>query len=553
MKGYEYLSAIFNAYGTTHMFFQEVSMNKTIHYAKEKYGIESILAHTEGAAGYMADGYARVTGKPGVVAAQSVGAANLVGGIQDASFAKVPVIALTGRKPASHQYKNAYQEADHRALYSGVTKFNAEINDPQELPFLVRQCYKQSVTGKPGPVHLDLQGFDGLDSEMSDINEEFCAEPVYGNYPPFRPSAEAPLIANAADLIGEAKKPLIVIGRGAYMSDAGEAIEKLAKKADIPFVTTPDGKTVVDESDEYWAGIVGQYGMDCGNKAAMAADLVIFIGTQASDQTTCDWNAPAHTTKVIQIDIEPSELCKNYPDSVGLPGDAAIVTGQLADAAAEKKNPEWRAEVKAMVEDTLNEQNAVKAIEGEPIRTEYLCKVVGDVLPDDAILVSDTGFGAIWSATMIRMKKSQSYIRAAGSLGWAYPASLGAKCGAPERPVVCFIGDGGFYYHLPEMETAMRNGINTVTVINNNSTYSQCTGCLTFGYSDAPEKGVEKITFETMNFAKVAEDFGVLGIRVEKSEDIAPAIEKALAAGRPAVVEVVTADAATCQPLPAIK
>lgn len=552
MTAYEYMARLLKEYGTSHVFFQEVMMRLTAKEAKEKYGVDFILAHSEGAAGYMADGYARASGRPGMALAQSVGAANLVGGIQDAWFATVPVIALTGKKFPSHQYKNAYQECDHKALYEGVTKFHAEVTDAQQLPFLFRQCYREAVTGKPRPVHLDLPGLAAIETEMNEITEEFRAEPIFGKYPPFRPQAEPELVSRAAEALSKSEKPVIVAGRGAYISGAGEEIASLAAKCDIPVVTSPDGKTVFDETDERWCGIVGGYGMECANKTVRNADLVIFIGTQTADQTTLDWSVPENNVKVIQIDISPAELGKNYPDSVGLPGDAKTITRQLSEAADPAKHYEWREKTAGFVKETLAAQERVMGIEASPIRTEHLCKMISENLPEDVLLVADTGYAAIWSATMIRMKSTQRYMRAAGSLGWAYPASLGAKCGAPERPVMCFTGDGGFYYHLAEMETAMRYGINTVTVINNNGVLSQCVPSMRSMYHEKPDAGEKMLTFYPINFADIARQFGLFAVRVEKAEDIGSAIQEALRAGRPALVEVMTADARTSAPLPAI-
>jgi len=234
-------------------------------------------------------------------------------------------------------------------------------------------------------------------------------------------------------------------------------------------------------------------------------------------------------------------------------GDAQTVVTQLVEATDAGKRPDWRAEANGYVQATLVRQQALMDDKSSPIRTEHLCDQVSRALPDNALLVADTGYSAIWSATMIRMKPSQRYIRAAGSLGWSYPASMGAKCGVPDRPVVCFIGDGGFFYHLPEMETAVRYGINTVTVINNNGLLSQCAPSIKSMYPDRQAEAVKMITFHPVNFTRVAEEFGLHAVRVEKAEDIAPAIQNALTCGKPAIVEVMTANTDDSHPLPAVE
>lgn len=544
MKGYQYISKAFKEYGVTHVFYIEAILRMAMKEMDEM-GIKSVMAHSENAAGYMADGYARISGKPGICAAQSIGSANLAGGIQDAWLANTPVIAITGKKTASYQYRNSYQEADHRLIYEGLTKFNAEVTQPDQLPHVLRQAFRAATTGKPRPVHIDITDHRGRYIEVSNMTEPLLVEKTYSKYPAFRPAAESEKVAEAVKAINEAQKPVILAGRGAIVSDARKEVYELAVKGDIPVVTSPDGKTIIDETDSLWAGIAGSYGMDCANKTLKNADLVICIGAQTGDQITHDWNIPKIETKFVQIDIEASELGRNYPNTVGLLGDVKVVAAQLVEKIEKKKRPEWRNHVSAFLKATLAAYEQYMKSDDAPIRPERLCVEISKALPDDAVLVSDTGFSAVWSSTMIRMRPSQRYLRAAGSLGWAFPGSLGVKCGAPERPVVCFIGDGGFYYHLSEMETAVRYGINTVTVINNNQVLAQCLIDLNQVNRDREDKGTPKVTFTAVNFSEIAEKMGCLGIRITKAKDIGPAIKKALAANRPAVIEVVTDGTAT--------
>jgi acetolactate synthase-1/2/3 large subunit len=547
MYGYEYIARFFKEYGLTHYFYIEAMLRIA---AKEMgaAGIHGILAHSENAAGYMADGYARVTGKPGVCMAQSIGAANLAGGIYDAFLACSPVIAITGKKRPPFQYKNSYQEADHRLLYEGITKFNAEYTNEQQLPFLLRQCYRAAVTGKPRPVHLDLPNRMGRIAEMAEIKEPLYVEEIYKKFPAYRSAASEKLIASAVIAIKKSERPVIVAGRGASVSGAGPEIHGLAKKADIPVVTSPDGKTLINEYDSLWAGIVGDYGMDCANKTVARADLVIFIGTQTADQTTLNWTIPLPTVKTIQIDIDPSELGKNYPNCVGLLGDAKTVCAQLVQAVEDAKRPAWRQEAVSFVKVTLDEYQKLQVSDGAPIHPARLCNEISKALPDNAILFADTGFSAVWTATMLRMKSSQRYFRAAGSLGWAFPASLGAKCALLDIPVFCFAGDAAFFYHLSEMETALRYGIKTVTFINNNQILGQSSGGIKAVYKDDPSKAAARYQFLDLNLSKIAQDFGFAGIRVEKPGDIAGAITNAVQLDKPVIVEVMTDKNATVQP-----
>ena len=539
LQGFEYIANILQQYGVTHLFYMEAMLRMTLRELAQ-IGVKGILAHSENAAGYMADGYARISGRPGLCMCQSIGATNLAGGIQDAWFANAPVIALTGKKTAPFQYKHSYQEADHRLLYESITKFNADLAQPDQLPFLLRQCFREAVSGKPRPVHLDIPNEMGRVAELAVINEPLCVEETYKKYPAFRPAAEQSRIEEASETINQASRPVIVAGRGARISDASAEIYELARKGDIPVITTPDGKTLINEGDSLWAGITGNYGMACANKTLSRADLVIFMGTQTSDQTTLNWTAPLPEVRVVQIDIDASELGRGYPNSVGLLGDAKTVTAQLANHIAQNNHPQWREEVTAYVCATLAEYERRLTCDSTPVRPERLCLEIGQVLPDDAVLVSDTGYSAIWTATMLRMRPTQRYLRAAGSLGWAFPASLGVKCGAPERPVVCFTGDGAIFYHLSEMETACRYGINTVTIINNNRALGQCRRNIRKLFEDNPERAEPYYTFTSINLSRIAQEFGCFAVRVERPEDIGPAVQQALAAGKPAVVEVIT-------------
>lgn len=539
LDGYEYIARTMQGYGVDHVFYVE-AMLRMVNKKFGEMGIKRIMAHSENAAAYMADGYARMSGKPGFCMSQSIGAANLAGGIHEAWLANSPVIAFTGKKIPEYQYRGSYQEADHRLLYEGITKFNADISTAKQLPVVLRQCFRAAVTGKPRPVHADLSNHTGRVIEVGTVEQPVFVEPIYSKYPPFRPAAEKKMLDSAVAAIDEAERPVIVIGRGAAISGAGEEIFELAQKGDIPIVTSPDGKALIDETEQLWCGIVGAYGMDCANKIVMRADLVIFIGTQTGDQTTFDWNVPSIDTKVIQVDIDPVELGKNYPNSIGLLGDAKVVTQQLIDKIEYKLRESWRQECKVLVKTTLEKYEEYRKSDVLPMRPERLCEEISKALPNNAVLVADTGYSAVWSATMLRMKPGQKYFRAAGSLGWSYPASLGIKCASKDRPVVCFTGDGAFYYHLNEMETAIRNNINTVTIINNNNGLVQCRPDLSLVYKDTPEKMPKRFHFPDIDFCQIAETYGCHAIRADEPAAVEAALKEALNCERPTVIDART-------------
>lgn len=538
MYGYEFIAQTFVNYGVSHVFYVEAIL-RMARREMEKHGIKGIMAHTENAAGYMADGYARATNKPGICMCQSVGSANLVGGIQDAWFANSPVIAITGKKPPDHQYKNCYQEGNHTQLFDGVTKFNADASDAGQIPFLLNQCFREATSGKPRPVHIDITNHMGRIAEKTILNESsILVDSKYSMCPSHRFKCPEKNIEEAAFALDKACQPIIVAGRGAVFSGAGEEILALARKCDIPIATSPDGKGIFDENDDIWAGIVGQYGMDCGNKAVSNADLVLFIGTQTSDQTTYDWRVPSKMTRVIQIDIEPTELGKNYPNSIGLLGDAKIVVNQLVESVRPAKHTEWRKVVSDMVRSSLMFYESF-GLNSPLVNPAKLCSELSSALPTDAVLVADTGFSAEWTSSLVRMRPGQKYLRAAGSLGWSIPASLGVKCGVGEKPVFVFCGDGAAYYHISELETAARYNIPIVLIVNNNGILGQCSGDIDNVYKGEKEKSCQHYTFSEISFSRIASELGCLSIgsSIEEFREVIPDVANN---NRPTVIEVST-------------
>ena len=541
MTGGRFIAETFKGYGLTHVFFVEAILRQVL-VAMEGLGIKRVLAHTEKAAVYMADGYARVSRRPGLCMAQSVGAANLASGLQDACLGLSPVVAITGRRPALALHRNAYQEIDHLPLFAPVTKFNAAVETVEQLPFLLRQAFREATSGAPGPAHLDVTDHIGRVLEREEAELEVIVEEPFTRYPAVRSLPEETSLREAARILEQAVRPVIVAGGGAAASGAGPEITALAERLSIPVATSLAGKGTILETHPLSLGVVGTYSRWCANRVVSEADLVLFIGSRTGDQVTNEWKIPRLGTPVIQIDLNPAELGRNYPNTVSLLGDARETVRRLSGLLA-GKNPktEWARHAQQIVQDWHRELAPLRNSDALPIGPERLCKEITEALPPDGILVSDTGFAGIWTGTMVYLTHpGQTYIRAAGSLGWAFPAALGAKCAAPDRPVICFTGDGGFWYHWSEMETAMRCGIRTVTVINNNSCLSQPKRSIHRAYGERPGSPGDLYLFRSTHFARIAEEMGCLGIRVERPAELPGALKRALAADRPVIVDVVT-------------
>jgi acetolactate synthase-1/2/3 large subunit len=475
----------------------------------------------------MADGYARASRRPGICLCQDIGTTNLAAGLRDARMSGSPVIAITGGQNDAPRYRHAYQNAEDFTAWDGVTKANYSVDSVDRFPDLLRQAFRTSTSGAPGPVHLELRGNAG---QMLEKEGEFdlVFEKRFAQFPSFRPEAEPAAVRAAIAALSQAAKPIIVAGGGAVSSGAGAEIIKLAEMLSIPIATSLHAKALVPDNHPLAVGVPGSYSRWCANQAVAAADLVFFIGSHAGGQVTNGWQIPKKGTPTIQLDIDADELGRNYPNAVSLQGDARVTLQKLIDAVGGQtpRRAEWLEQVRSYVNDYWAESEPLRNSDAVPIRPERICKELEEWLPADATLVVDTFHAAIWTAQMTRLTKpGQRYLRCGGSLGWAFPATLGAKAALPDKPVVGFCGDAGFYYHMAELETAARLRLNLVMVVNNNHSGGV----------------IENARFEqSVNFAKVADSMGCVGFRVEKAADLQPALNKALAAGRPAVVEVLS-------------
>ncbi|MBM3926364.1 MAG: thiamine pyrophosphate-binding protein [SAR202 cluster bacterium] len=542
MTGARFIAETFKGYGVSTVFFVP-SILKLGLVEMEKVGIRRILCHSEKSAAYMADAYARVTHRPGVAMAQSVGAANLASGLQDAYLASSPVIAISGRAPMAKRPNHNYQEIDHRPLYDPVTKYNVYVDTPQQLAPHLRQAFREAVSGTPGPVHLDLSGIRGEEVTEVEADYDVIIEETFASYPPFRPEPESERVRQAARLLAQAQRPVMVAGGGATASGASAEVVKLAEMLSMPVATALNGKNLIPDNHPLSVGVVGTYSRWCANQVVYEADLVLYVGSQTSDQSTNVWTTPKKGTKVIQIDINPEELGRSYPNVVSLMGDARQTLRKIIEASEAISRPSWTKRAQDLVKQWRQELEPKMTSQDAPTRPERLCRELSNWLPGNSVLVSDTGHAGIWTGTMVDLTQpGQTFIRCAGSLGWGFPAALGAKAAAPERPVVCFTGDGGMWYHIGELETAVRSGLNAIIVVNNNRSLNQDRAGVERAYGSAPGNKEEIWVFNDVDFAKVAQSMGAAGIRVNKPGQLKGALEQALEESKrkPVVVDVVT-------------
>jgi acetolactate synthase-1/2/3 large subunit len=544
MTGAECLAEMLGGYGVTHVFMVPAVLRRTFAEMERRTKIARIHTHGEKSAAYMADGYARASGKPGICMAQVIGALNLAAGLRDAFLAHSPVIAMTGGREPKTKFRKVYQEIDDMPAFEPVTKFNATIDDVTRFPDMVRQAFRVAVSGTPGPVHLQFRGNEGqIDAEEAEL--EPLVEPLFRQVPPFRPEPEGASMMAALAHLQEAKHPVIVAGGGVRASGAGSELVELAETLQIPVATSLNGKDCISGNHSLSVGVVGSYSRESANRVVGAADLVCFIGTETGGMTTHFWAVPKIGTPAVQIDINPEALGRNYPLLAAVNGDAKATLALMldnADKGSAERRKAWIAQVQSICREWMAKYQPALDSDAVPIPPERICRELTRHLPDDAIVVVDTGHAGMWMGGFYDLTSPrQSYMRSAGHLGWAFAAGLGAKCACPERPVVTFTGDAGFWYHIAEVETAVRWKINAVTVVNNNASGNQSKRGFDRAYGgQQTEQARELWTYNKMNFARLAEDMGALGIRVEQPGEIAGAIERALKAGRPVVIDVVT-------------
>lgn len=501
--------------------------------------IKRVLAHAEKSAAYMADGYARASGKPGICAAQAVGAANLAAGLRDALMGNSPVIALSGGRKSMEKHKGAYQENDDFPVFQALTKANFQVDQVERLPDLMRQAFREATTGNPGPVNLQLAGNNGqIEDDYADL--EVLVEERYGKTPSHRFTPPLEEVKEAISKINTAKKPVIILGGGARISDAGDEALEFSKKTGIPIATSVASYNLIPEDYELYIGVPGSYSRECTNKILTDADLFIFIGSSTGGQVTHFWKIPSKDTRVIQIGIDPSDLGRNYPNDISLLGDAKSTLQMLLKEDLKRLDiDDWRSHSIGLVKDWKDSLKPLRESNNIPVRPERMMKELSEIIPEGSVVVSDTGHTAMWTVQNLWLNKKWNFIRCAGSLGWGFPAAMGAKCAFPNKDVYCLTGDGGLWYHFTELETAVRCDIPTITIVNNNNALNQEHDIFMNAYDGKPSnRWTEMWYFNKVSFAELANNMGAFGISVTDPNDIKDAVKEAKKSKKPAIVEI---------------
>ena len=538
ITGAQALAAALRAHDVTHIFFVTGSP-AGLWPAFEAAGIELILARSEMAAAYMADGYARLSGKPGVCFGQpGPAAANLAAGVAEPWMASSAVIAITGSRDSRFHHTNAYQELDQLGLFQSVSKYNVQVRHTARIRETVRNAFRIAVSGNPRPVHLDFIDEAVVGETESRVLGE---SDLYQTYPGSRTRPDEAAVQSACARLQQAERPIIVAGHGAVMSQAWDEILELAEQLSIPVATTLSGKGSIAETHPLALGVVGQYSRNCTNQIVSEADLVFFIGCKTGGLATNNQQVPAKGTPIIHLDIDTHEIGRNYPTEAAIVGDAKLglqaCLTELRKINSVPSNAGWAEYVQQVVGDWRREAASIMRSDQSPIHPARVIRELRAYLDDEDIVVADTGYMGAWVGALFETRiPGRTIIRAAGSLGWGLPAAIGAKSAAPDRRVLAVSGDGGVGYHLMEMETAVRCEVPFVAVIFNNRALAFEYHVQKYLYGGKAESTNR---FSDVDYAQVAQDLGAFGRRVEQPEEIRGALDDAFQSGKPALLDVI--------------
>jgi acetolactate synthase-1/2/3 large subunit len=513
--------------------------------ALEEAGIRQVLARSEAAAVYMADGYARLRGRPTFVyGPYGPGAANVAGGLAEPFWAGSPVVALVSAMRRADRYRKEYQELDQQPLFASVTKWGIEASVVTHVPRLVREAARHSVIGSPGPVYLGIAN-DLFEEEIPNYKGpaplDLAYETPFARPAPSQAEADAVLRALTA-----ARRPLILAGNGIHHSDAHDALRRVAERLSIPVATSNSGKGSIAETHDLALGSVGRYSRNYANAALRDADVVLAIGTGLGGMVTDSYKLISADTDVIHVAIDPEVIGLNFPTRLGIVADARAFLDALLEACARTDAfaslaAVEHAAVLAAEREAWRERRAELARQdgndGGPMRPESIMAVLEDQMANDAILVADTGYSAAWAGALAEMRSAgRNFMRADGSLGWAFPGALGAQMAAPDKQVICITGDGGFGYHLSDIETAIRHNLPVVVIILNNQTlaFEEHVQNLLYG------KVVPAVNeFVDINYGQIARSFGANGFRVNNADDFDRALAVGLRRNGPTIIDAV--------------
>jgi acetolactate synthase-1/2/3 large subunit len=481
--------------------------------------IRFILTRHEQAAAHAADGYARATGKVGVCLATSgPGATNLVTGIATAYMDSIPMVAITGQVKSFLIGNDAFQEADITGITRPITKHNYLVEDIKDLARVMKEAFHVASTGRPGPVLVDIPS----DIQMQETDFVYPEKinmrgynPTYNGHPG--------QIKRAAKAISDSKRPILYVGGGAIACDSADEVYKLATKNDIPVTMTLLGLGAFPMTHKLALGMLGMHGTAYANHAIMDSDLIIAVGARFDDRVTGKLDAFAPHATVIHIDIDPASVSKTVDVDIPIVGDAAIVLKQLNKSVKKPDTKEWLKTI-----DGWKKTYPMKYKDDEKLRPQYVVEQIYEATKGDAIICTEVGQNQMWAAQYFKFTRPRTIVSSGGlgTMGYGFPAAMGAKLGKPKMPVFDVAGDGSIQMNIQELATVVIEKIPVKIVILNNS----CLGMVRQWQELFYKKrySYTKLCSEIPDFVKLAESYGAVGMKITKKKDVRAAIGKAL-------------------------
>jgi acetolactate synthase-1/2/3 large subunit len=502
--------------------------------------IKPILVREESSGPFMAMGYARLTGRPGVCyASAGPGVANLLPGIMEAQSACLPVVAIGGASNSENAGMGAFQEADQISLMKPLTKWCERVTTPERIPWVMRRAFFLSMNGKPGPVYVEVPKDIGL------RQAEFPEYILVKN--PLRFSGDPQAIEEAAALLAKAEKPLMIAGGGAINARAFKEIEELAEILNVPVMTTPCGRGIIPEDHPLALGLVGIYFSELGQEVYGESDLLVTVGSRNEDFQSGQQKFFPPRAKYVQVDIDPFEIGRNWIPDVAIVGDARLVLRDLIIQVRDRSKGRKFGEARAAALQKAKEKNEARVEEdcldeSIPLKTRRIIRELNQVFGKDTILVNENGSQDLWSYSFpyYKVLDANSCIPPGEQtcMGMGVAAAIGAKLAMPDKKVICTTGDGAFQMFMKELPTAVQYGAAVTYVVLNNF------GLGWVKFNQTRRKGRSIATEFTVqpDFVKVAEACQCFGERVEKPGGIRLALQRALRAnqeGKPAVLEFI--------------
>ncbi|MDD5556486.1 MAG: biosynthetic-type acetolactate synthase large subunit [bacterium] len=511
--------------------------------------IRFILTRHEQGAAHAADGYARATGRVGVcIATSGPGATNLVTGLATAYMDSVPVVAITGQVPTPMIGNDAFQEADIVGITRPITKHNFLVSTVEELPRILREAFHIASTGRPGPVLIDLpkdiQKAE-TDARMPEKVEIRGYKPTYAGHPQ--------QVRRAGAEIARAKRPVIYAGGGVISSGAERELKALAVKAGIPVTTTLLGLGAFPETHALSLGMLGMHGTVYANYAMMESDLIVAVGARFDDRVTGKLAAFAPNARIIHIDIDPASVQKNVKVHIPIIGDVRNVLGQLNEIARKGDTGEWLKRVAAW-----KREHPLAYSRKDGLKPQFVIETMRELTKGEAIVATDVGQHQMWAAQYCRPVRPRTFLTSGGlgTMGYGFPAALGAQAAFPDRLVVVISGDGSFQMNIQELATAVENDLPVKVLVLNNGYLGMVRQWQQLFYKgryastclarDARcpticDGKAKKCPPYVPDFLKVAEAYGAAGIRVEREREVAPALREAFRIRKPVVAEFIVA------------